>query len=151
MFKAKESPFEPLQPERTAYPETGAAGGGSTQIASGAKIRGDLDTPGSAVIDGRIEGSLTAEGDVQIGSKGMVEGEVEARNVTISGNVKGKVFAEEKVVLLSGAHVEGDIHATSLKIDDAVFFQGGCVMGEGARRRHGETGSSSSGLKLAAA
>jgi cytoskeletal protein CcmA (bactofilin family) len=52
--------------------------------------------------------------------------------------VKGKIFADDKVQLLSGAHVEGDIHSASLKIDDSVFFQGGCVMGSGARKRRAD-------------
>jgi len=42
------------------------------------------------------------------------------------------------VTLLSGSHVEGDIHSKSLKIEDSVFFEGGCVMGDGARKRRAD-------------
>jgi cytoskeletal protein CcmA (bactofilin family) len=131
MFKGKDSSFETVMSERTVHQDTLTS---STQVAGGANIRGDLHTPGGAVVEGRVEGSISAEGDVQIGATGSVEGEVEGHNITIAGSVKGKVFAEEKVILLSGARVEGDIHAKSLKIEDSVFFQGGCIMGEGARQ-----------------
>ena len=110
----------------------------TTQVSLGAGLSGKLQTTGSLVVDGRVEGNICAQGDVQIGATGVVEAEVEGRNVTVAGRVKGRIFAEGKVVLVSGSHVEGDIHAQSLKIEDAVFFQGGCVMGEGARREKAE-------------
>ena len=110
-----------------------------TRIATGTHLRGDLSCSGSAVIDGRIEGSCSAQGDVQIGAKGEVTGEVEGRNITVVGRLKGKLYADEKSLLQTGAHVEADIHAQSLKIDDSVFFQGGCNMGEGARKRRADS------------
>ena len=139
MFKSKDSGFNGLGEERTQYETETRASGGSTLIASGANLQGDLKAPGAASVDGRIEGSVCASGDVQIGPKGSVEGEVEGKCLTVAGTIKGKLFAEDKVILLSGAHVEGDIHAQSLKIEDSVFFQGGCVMGEGARKRRSDS------------
>jgi len=135
MFKSKDSGTDVPADDRTQFDTQSRGHSGATMIASGASVRGDLKTPGSAVVDGRVEGIVCASGDVKVGSKGSVEGEVEGKNVTVSGTIKGKLFAEDKAVLLSGAHVEGDIHAQSLKIEDSVFFQGGCVMGEGARKR----------------
>ena len=41
-------------------------------------------------------------------------------------------MSQDRVQLLSGAHVRGDIHSQSLKIDEGVYFQGACVMGENA-------------------
>jgi cytoskeletal protein CcmA (bactofilin family) len=80
-----------------------------------------------------------AQGDVQVGSKGEVTGEIEGRNITVNGRVKGKLFADDKVQLLPGSYVDGDIHSQSLKIEDSVYFHGGCNMGEGARRRRTDT------------
>ena len=110
-----------------------------TRISLGATIRGDVSAPGPVSIDGRVEGSVTAQGDIQIGPKGEVTGEVEGKNITLAGRLKGKLFADDKVHLLSGAQVEGDIHSQSLKIDDSVFFHGGCNMGEGARKRRADS------------
>lgn len=140
MFRNKENlpDMQPLEEKPTRPIETRSVPSVPTQLASGAEIRGDLKAPGSAIIEGRIDGTLIADGDVQIGPKGIILGEVEGKNITISGNVKGKIFADDRVQLLSGAHVEGDIHSASLKIDDSVFFQGGCVMGQGARKRRAD-------------
>ncbi|MEZ4648157.1 MAG: polymer-forming cytoskeletal protein [Candidatus Eisenbacteria bacterium] len=125
----------PARPQRSSAPGSQE----TTQVATGAGLSGKVHTTGNLVVNGRIEGSVRAEGDVEVGASGVVEAEVEGRNVTVAGRVKGRIYAEGKVVLVSGSHVEGDIHAQSLKIEDSVFFQGGCVMGESARREKGTT------------
>lgn len=138
MFRNKESSME-TTPDIGPKPAASQPSSQTpTLLASGAEIRGDLKAPGAVVVEGTIEGSINATGDVQIGPRGNVTAEIEGRNVTVAGRVKGKIFAEDKVMLVSGAHVEGDIHSQSLKIEDAVFFQGGCVMGEGARKRRAD-------------
>lgn len=126
--------------EKVPAAQTTTGHGGTTQIARGAEIKGEIRTSGSVVVDGRIEGQVIASGDVQIGASGKVEAEVEGQNVTVAGMVKGRIYADGKVMLISGSHVEGDIHAQSLKIDDSVFFQGGCVMGEEARKKRDASG-----------
>jgi cytoskeletal protein CcmA (bactofilin family) len=135
MFRNKENPQDLLPQEKPTPKPESRGSSAPTLIAGGAEVQGDLKTPGSAVIEGRVEGTVSADGDVQIGPKGTIEGEVEAKNITVAGNVKGRIYADDKVVLVSGSRVEGDIHSQSLRIEDAVFFQGGCVMGEGARKR----------------
>jgi cytoskeletal protein CcmA (bactofilin family) len=136
MFRPKEGQRE--EPETMAAPSnpkvtrTAAA----TQIASGARIKGDLTTPGSLHVEGNIQGTISCEGDIQIGPQGVVEAQIDGKNITVAGRVKGRIYADGRVVLVSGSHVEGDIHALSLKIEDAVFFQGGCVMGEESRKLH---------------
>lgn len=110
----------------------------TTRISAGTQVHGEIICSGSAVIDGKLDGSCTAQGDIQIGPKGEVTGEVEGKNITIVGRLKGKLYADERSLLQSGAHVEADIHAQSLKIEDSVFFQGGCNMGSGARKRRAE-------------
>jgi cytoskeletal protein CcmA (bactofilin family) len=139
MFKNKENTFMPESTPPVSRDLNQKESNEITRIAPGAHVRGDLICSGSAVIDGRVEGSCTAQGDIQIGSKGDVTGEVEGKNITVIGRLKGKLYADEKSLLQSGAHVEADIHAQSLKIDDSVFFQGGCNMGEGARKRRADT------------
>jgi cytoskeletal protein CcmA (bactofilin family) len=131
---------EPAPPE-----PRGKASQDVTRISAGTIVRGDINTPGPATIEGKVEGCISAQGDIQIGTKGEVTGEVEARNITVTGRVTGKLYADDKVQLLSGAYVDGDIHSQSLKIEDSVYFHGGCNMGEGARRRRAESVSDLTG------
>lgn len=142
MFRTKDgdrpAPLEIVPvPSRSTNPSTATAT--VTQIAEGARIEGQLKTSGSVVVQGEIMGSLCASGDVEVGAQGRVEAQIEAKNLMVAGMVKGRIFADGRVILVSGSRVEGDIHAQSLKIEDSVFFQGGCVMGEEAKRqREGE-------------
>jgi len=138
MFRNKEQEQDSLPTEKTPQVSEPKVSQPPTLIANGACVCGDLKTPGSTVIEGAVEGTIIAEGDVQVGTKGNVTAEIEGRNVTVAGRIKGKIFADDRVVLLAGSRVEGDIHSQSLKIEDSVFFQGGCVMGEGARKRRAD-------------
>ena len=138
MFRNKDQEQELLPKEKTPRGSESTVSQPPTLIAPGASFHGDLKTPGSTVIEGAVEGTILAEGDIQVGSKGKVTAEIEGHNITVAGRIKGKIFADDKVVLLAGSKVEGDIHSQSLKIEDSVFFQGGCVMGEGARKRHAD-------------
>ena len=141
---SKETRTEQPDMKLVKSPSTGDAkvgSNGTTQVAQGAEMSGEFKTAGSVTVDGKISGQLNARGDVQVGRTGVVEAEVEGKNVTVAGQVKGRIYAEGNVVLLSGSRVEGDIHAQSLKIEDNVFFQGGCVMGESARRKGEDTSS----------
>lgn len=138
-----------MKPTVTNDPKAGS--NATTQLAQGGEMNGEFKTAGSIVIDGKISGQLSVKGDVQVGRTGCVEAEIEGQNVTVAGRVKGRIFAEGNVILLSGSHVEGDIHAQSLKIEDSVFFQGGCVMGESARRKRDDAPLPQSITKLKAA
>ena len=141
MFRNKDDKLE-LTIADPATPEPRGKGSqDTTRISSGTTVRGDMNSPGSAVIEGKVDGTISVQGDVQVGSKGEVVGEIEARNITVNGRVTGKLYADDKVQLLSGAYVDGDIHSQSLKIEDSVYFHGGCNMGEGARRRRADSQS----------
>ena len=138
MFRSKDQPQEP-QPKEKPYRDPAPGPTHTpTLIAVGAHVNGDIKITGPAIIEGTVEGSIVADGDIQIGSKGTVTAEIEAKNITVAGKIKGKVYADDKVELKAGSRVEGDIHSQSLKIEDTAFFHGGCVMGEGARKRRAD-------------
>ncbi|MEZ4655189.1 MAG: polymer-forming cytoskeletal protein [Candidatus Eisenbacteria bacterium] len=136
MFRTKDGQRDEPIPVAVSSSNAKTNRPGATQVATGARFKGELTTPGSLLVEGRIEGTISAEGDIQIGAQGLVEAQIDGKNITVAGRVKGRIYADGSVVLLSGSHVEGDIHAQSLKIEDAVFFQGGCVMGEESRKLH---------------
>jgi cytoskeletal protein CcmA (bactofilin family) len=101
-----------------------------TQIGPGTVIKGDVNIQGEAIIYGTVEGNLTASGAVDVLKGGLVKAEIRGKSVRVAGSVEGKIVSGDKVQLVTGAHVLGDIHSQSLKIEEGVFFQGACVMGE---------------------
>ena len=64
-----------------------------TYISQNTTITGSLNTDSNIAFDGRIEGSLTAGGDVHI--TGTVVGDVSGQDITLSeGRVKGNLSAK---------------------------------------------------------
>ena len=97
-------------------------------IAAGTVFEGKLRTPGSIRIDGKIIGEVSATQNIAVGGSGDVEGNVNAKTVSIGGKVKGTIVAQEKLVFEAKAVVRGDIKAAKLVIDEGAVFDGKCVM-----------------------
>lgn len=95
-----------------------------TILGNGTNLEGDLNTGGSVRIEGKIVGSIKADGDLFVGENGYVKDDVEARSVVIAGKVEGHVRALEKLEILASGKLSGDIQAASLKIEEGAVFVG---------------------------
>ena len=101
----------------------------TTIIGRGVKIEGKLSSSGDIRVEGNVEGDITSQGTVVIGSNGRVNGQVNAESITIGGNVNGTVRAKEKLVLDSNGNLKGDIFTKALLVDAGANFNGNCKMG----------------------
>ncbi|MDZ4803307.1 MAG: polymer-forming cytoskeletal protein [Candidatus Eisenbacteria bacterium] len=135
----------------------------NTVIGEGTLMTGTLRVEGSLLVNGEFEGTLTATESAIIGKTGSVRAGISAREILVAGKVRGKVLAKERVELQTGARLEGDVIAKSFMIEEGVFFQGNCSMGEevsleeskpigssksGGAGTHGDTASGQPGLGL---
>jgi cytoskeletal protein CcmA (bactofilin family) len=110
-------------------------------------IRGELDTDGTVRIDGRVEGGLHRAGTLIVGAGGIVEGDVEAREVVVAGTIQGNVHASGRLEIESGATVHGDIRANAV-----LLREGGAVHGQvsiGAAPAPSQTTTNDRRLELA--
>ena len=92
-------------------------------ISSGVEIKGDINSQGSIRIDGQVEGNLNIKGDLILGEKGKIKGEVKADNIIIAGKLEGKATAGNRFEA-----VTGDINATTLIIDEGGLLDGNSRM-----------------------
>lgn len=99
-----------------------------TLIGPGAVFNGNLSAPETIRIDGTINGDCTCEGNLILGTDGVIKGNICAQNVTLSGKVTGDIKAHGKLELFSTARLTGDITARSLIIDENALFEGRCTM-----------------------
>ncbi len=104
----------------------------NTVIGEGTRVQGTLNIQGSIVVHGEIDGTLTATESIIVGKTGNLKAGLNAREAIVSGKVKGKIVARERVELQTGARLEGDVFAKSFMIEEGVFFQGNCSMGDDA-------------------
>jgi cytoskeletal protein CcmA (bactofilin family) len=111
-----------------------AAAGQTSIIAQGCKFDGKVEVRGTLRIEGEFKGNIAMPETLVIGKTGVVHAQVTVKNAIIGGQLFGNVDAENKIELQSGSHVEGDIKTKRLVIDEGVFFEGNCKMGNGQRR-----------------
>jgi cytoskeletal protein CcmA (bactofilin family) len=88
-------------------------------IARGTVIRGDLRFTGALHLDGRIEGSVMAEGDdamVTLSEHGEVQGEVHVPQAVINGHITGDVHVSVRLELAPLARIDGDLRYHTLEM-----------------------------------
>lgn len=95
-------------------------------IGPGLVVRGRLSGEGALHVDGRFEGTMELEGNVEIGAGGVVESPVGAGRVTVAGLLRGDISATEAVAIQPGGRVEGDVRANRVAIDDGGALHG-CI------------------------
>jgi cytoskeletal protein CcmA (bactofilin family) len=96
-----------------------------TYLGAGSEVRGDVRTAGNLRVDGAIFGTVQVDGDLEVSSTVLVEGEnISARNVLVHGRIKAKVHASEQLRIHGQGRVEGDVTAQSLDIEAGAHFIG---------------------------
>ena len=98
-----------------------------TVIAEQCTLEGDLTTQNSIKIDGRIQGTLRAEGRAIIGETGVIQGDVHAADLLVLGKLEGNVFAQ-RLHLQASANIHGNITADSLQVDPGARYHGSVSM-----------------------
>jgi len=103
-----------------------------TVIGAGAVIEGTVRVSGRVQLDGRIEGTLDVDGEVSIGPKGYLHGELIATQVAIGGTAEGKVTIREHLHIVSTGRVRGDVRYETLQVDRGGVLDGTTAHGEEA-------------------
>lgn len=104
---------------------------GTTLIAAGTAVEGDICFRGTLVIEGDVNGNIRAEegcqAQVRVAESGQVNGEVCAPRVLINGHIEGSVDAAEHLELAPCARVRGDLYYASLEMAVGAEINGRLV------------------------
>jgi cytoskeletal protein CcmA (bactofilin family) len=89
-------------------------------------IKGEVSGSESLYIDGRVEGSINLPGNrVTVGRNGIVNANVNAREIVVIGKLKGNLNASDRVDIRNEGSLTGDVVAQRISIEDGAFFKGG--------------------------
>lgn len=99
-------------------------------IGANSVIEGDFSSSESVRIDGMIKGNVDVKGNLFVGAKGKVVGNIRTENIMVSGEVDGDICAGGKVEIASSGVINGDIQAKVLLIEENAIFNGRCGMTE---------------------
>lgn len=98
-------------------------GGGTTIIATGTTLIGELKPEGNLHIDGRIEGNIISEYDVSIGADGSFEGEIQSHRMVVSGFARGRIECDSLEIVEQG-RVLGEVSSRAFVIEPGGQFLG---------------------------
>ncbi len=93
-------------------------------VSENIRIEGQLSGEENILINGRVVGSIKLNGDIVIGSTGVVEADIEGNTIIIQGKVKGNVTARSHLEIQSTGKMLGDISARSIDIKEGSTFEG---------------------------
>ena len=106
-------------------------------------IDGEIQGEENLHVDGHINGAIKLNGDILIGSSGVVEAEIEANNIVIQGMVTENVLARQQLEIQSTGSLVGDCTARSIDIKEGAMFEGRSKMLRTSNATGGQSASAS--------
>lgn len=113
-------------------------------LSSDVEIKGTLKFSNDLIIDGKIDGEVSSDGDLTIGENARIKGDVNTRSVTVFGKVTGNITVIDRCELKQNAELIGDIKAGKLAIEEGATFMGSSAVGAAASKQGSSFGSGSS-------
>jgi len=102
-------------------------------------IKGEVTGSESLYIDGRVEGSINLSGNrVTIGRNGIVNANINAREIVVTGKVRGNLVASDRVDIRNEGSLTGDVIAQRISIEDGAYFKGGIDIRKPGQKANGE-------------
>jgi cytoskeletal protein CcmA (bactofilin family) len=135
--RAKEADVSQRPESLQAVPRVGHAQSDQsvTVIGNGARLEGNLIAAASLRIEGSVNGTITAEGDVFLAPEAEVSADIKATNATLGGRFKGNTVATGTIELTSTARVEGNLTCRSLIVNQGAIFSGQSIMDAGGPKK----------------
>jgi cytoskeletal protein CcmA (bactofilin family) len=93
-------------------------------------IEGTVRVTGRVQVDGQIDGTLIAQGNVSVGPSGVISGEVVAHDLVVGGRVEGKVNVTELLHIAPNGIARGEVRYGSLCVDRGGVLDGSTAHGE---------------------
>jgi cytoskeletal protein CcmA (bactofilin family) len=111
----------------TAYsaPLNASDSNGTTTIAAGLKISGEISGTSDLYIDGETQGKIRlSNARVTVGPNGRVHADIEAREIIIEGSVQGNLKAGERLHLGASSKLQGSVLTPRFAIEDGARLRG---------------------------
>ena len=99
----------------------------NTLIGPGSFVSGDIKINGFIRIDGDIKGKIESPGNIIIGERAKIQGNITASSIVVGGIVLGDITAPKGIKLLSNSVKKKEKIKKSLQIEEDVIFNGHCI------------------------
>lgn len=94
-------------------------------ISQGIKIKGEVTGSEDLYVDGHVDGKLNlSNGTLTVGPNGVVNADIDAREVHVNGRVNGNITGRDRIQLSSTGQVSGEIRTERLAIAEGASLRG---------------------------
>lgn len=122
---AKDKPNEPTLGNRPA-----STSGFQNLLSEDVEIVGTLTFADNLIIEGKVLGDVISKGDLTLGERAFIKGNIQARSAAIHGRVEGNITVNQKCEAMSTANIMGDITAATFAIREGATFMGRSRIGK---------------------
>ncbi len=101
-------------------------------IGAGATLKGEISVPDTIVVDGEIEGQVTAR-IVVVGHTGVIRGNITASEADVSGWISDHIDIKQLLVVRSTGRVEGKVTYGDIELEKGAVVTGDLAAAEDYR------------------
>lgn len=120
--------FQPSK-RTDSYSSDAGASSQETIIARGVRVEGEFTSPGNVLIEGEVQGHVTAKGVLTVGTEAKLKADVSANEAIISGSIEGNVVVTKRMELKASAKVMGDVTCETASIEAGAVLNGKVSIG----------------------
>ena len=127
MWNKEDQRNEPVAgtPAAPPRPAPSSTGGQPAYIGKSISIEGTITGSDDLVIEGRVKGSIKlSDNMLTIGSNGVVEADVEAKEIRVQGKLNGATKARDRIEIGKTGSVEGEVTTSRIAVEDGAVFRG---------------------------
>ena len=93
-------------------------------IPAGIVVNGTFVSEKDGGIEGTINGDVRVTADLTVEKKGIINGDLHVKDITVKGHVNGNIYCEGKVTVLKDAFVSGNIFAAESRVEKLSIVKG---------------------------
>jgi cytoskeletal protein CcmA (bactofilin family) len=92
-------------------------------IGEGVAVKGEIAVPDILVVDGLVEGNLTAR-TIRVGPSGAVKGNIISTEAEVYGSVSEKAEVKQLLIVRSTGRIDGQISYGEVEIEKGAVISG---------------------------
>ena len=94
-------------------------------VAEAVAIVGQLNCQDDLSLEGQFKGSIqAAEYTVVIGSNGLADGDITAKNLLVKGKVVGEISVADRIIIAKTGTIIGNLQAAKVELENGAKYKG---------------------------
>ena len=115
------------RPNQAVEKQAQASDAGCFTVGQGVSVKGSFTVPSRAVINGEVDGEITAK-DLLVGGSGKINGKVTAETVDVHGEINDTLTASKALIVRASGRAKGSIQYAELQIEKGAQLRGTLTM-----------------------